>query len=86
MEDLTGGDADRLAIVVSAEENSKLLWIPKVISGESVGMAESVVECLYNWNLQKITFKLYILIQQQAIQMETKVIAKLLWCTWKIIA
>ena len=29
-----------LAIVVSAE-------------GKSVGMAEAVVECLYNWNLQK---------------------------------
>ena len=42
-------------------------------------MAEAVVECLYNWNLQKVTFKVYVLTLQQAIQVETKMIAKLLW-------
>ena len=53
MEELSGGDTDQLAIVVSAEGNSKLLGEPKVASGKGADIAKAVVDCFYDWNLQE---------------------------------
>jgi hypothetical protein len=42
---------DRLAIVVSGGGNSKLLAVPKLVSGTGLQTAEAVVTCLEDWNL-----------------------------------
>lgn len=52
MPDLDGsGKVDRLAIIVSGEDTSKLLKVPKLHSGTGSEMAQAVYDCLQEWNI-----------------------------------
>lgn len=52
MPDLDGSNVvDRLAIIVSGENTSKLLKVPKLQSGKGSEMAQAVYECLQEWDI-----------------------------------
>ena len=44
---------DRIAVLVSGGGTSKLLGVPKLHSGTCAEIAEAVVTCLEDWNLQE---------------------------------
>lgn len=52
MPDLIGSETvDRLAIIVSGENTSKLLKVPKLQSGTGFETSQAVYDCLQEWNI-----------------------------------
>jgi len=50
---LTGTDkVDRLPVTASGGGLSKLFGVPKLPSGTGLGMANTVIDCLQDWNVK----------------------------------